>query len=349
MEKELSRVLQGVKEKTGILVQAISENGEYFASTMAEYIADLPSAFTSGASVIQLEGKTYFKFNFGGNLFYAVIGGDGESERRFANLIAGYIELSESKPKQLSFDEQLGFILTGNSTKGKALQFMNDYSLPKNPLYVMTIKTDRDISDISEFLSSYFGGEGAVVSLTNDTCAYIRYVEQSDAADLLTPVRQAEILKRSVFEELGVVVNVYVGSIVKSFLDVSKSYFQALSTEKASRERGLNGGVYAYKDYLLDKIAEELPPEKLEEYLSALTFSASEILGDEELLTTGDCFLRNNLNVSETAREMYIHRNTLIYRLEKIEKLTGLDIKKFSDALNFKLLYIISKMDGYEK
>ncbi|MBO7214912.1 MAG: helix-turn-helix domain-containing protein [Clostridia bacterium] len=344
MEKELSRVLQAIKEKTGILIQSISENGEYYASTMAEFEPNLENAFAQSGELIQTDGKTYFKFNFGGNLFYAVIVGDTSVEKRYANLIAGLIESSENKSKQLSFDEQLSLIVTGSSTKSRTIQFMNEYSLPKTPLYVMTIKAERgDVYEIQEFLSSYFGGVGASAQVSNDTCAYVRFVEPTDTVDLLTPVRQAEILKRSVFEELGAVVSVYVGSTVKSFVDVSLSYNQAVATEKASANLDFDG-VFAYKDYLINKIAEELPPEKVEEYLNVLSFCGTEILKDQELLNTGDYFLRNNLNVSETAREMFIHRNTLIYRLEKIEKLTGLDIKKFGDALNFKLLYIISKI-----
>ena len=254
MENELSRILQAIKEKTGILVQSISENGEYYASTIEEFDVTLESAFPQSGDVVQVNGKTYFKFNFGGNLFYALIFGDTSVEKRYANLIVGLIENSENKSKQLSFEEQLSLIVTGSSTKSRTIQFMNEYSLPKTPVYVMAIKAERgDIYEIQEFLSSYFGGDGASTQISNDTCAYVRYVEPTDTVDLLTPVRQAEILKRSVFEELGAVVSVYVGSTVKSFVDVSLSYNQAVATEKASADLDFDG-VFAYKDYLINKI-----------------------------------------------------------------------------------------------
>jgi carbohydrate diacid regulator len=63
----------------------------------------------------------------------------------------------------------------------------------------------------------------------------------------------------------------------------------------------------------------------------------------EEMVLTADEFLENNLNVSETARGLFLHRNTLIYRLDKIENATGLDIRKFSDAVTFRLIKILSK------
>ena len=64
---------------------------------------------------------------------------------------------------------------------------------------------------------------------------------------------------------------------------------------------------------------------------------------DEETLDTVNCFFENDLNVSETARQLFIHRNTLMYRLEKIRKLTGLDIRVFDEAIIFKLAMVIHR------
>ena len=63
---------------------------------------------------------------------------------------------------------------------------------------------------------------------------------------------------------------------------------------------------------------------------------------DEETLSTVNQFFQNNLNISETARQLYVHRNTLVYRLEKIQKLTGLDVRVFDDALTFKIAMMVS-------
>ena len=68
---------------------------------------------------------------------------------------------------------------------------------------------------------------------------------------------------------------------------------------------------------------------------------------EEETLSTVYKFFENNLNISETARQLYIHRNTLVYRLEKIQKLTGLDVRVFEDALTFKIAMIVSEHMKY--
>ena len=64
---------------------------------------------------------------------------------------------------------------------------------------------------------------------------------------------------------------------------------------------------------------------------------------DEETLTTVNKFFENNLNVSETSRQLYIHRNTLVYRLDKLQKMTGLDLRNFDDAIIFKITLMVSK------
>ncbi len=344
MERELSRILLGIKEKTQIEIQVVSECGTYFASTKKEFIKIPTEYFSSQVNIICENGKTYFKFTFGGVKFIGLIDGDGDCEKKYAELIIGYLEFSQNKPEKIGFEEQLNLILTGNFTKSKTAEFMNNYSIPKLPLFVMLIKVSEGKSlEIQEFLLNYFGGIDGAVTVSNDACAYIRYIDGEDV-ETTSIVKQAEILKRSIFEELGLSVIVFVGSAVKNFLDVSTSYKQALATENAVEIFGGSGGVYAYKDYLLSKIIEDLPQERLNEYVSSIILDENnEIFNDKELLLTGDCFLKNNLNLSETAREMYIHRNTLTYRLDKIERLTGLDIKKFSDAINFRILYILYK------
>ena len=70
---------------------------------------------------------------------------------------------------------------------------------------------------------------------------------------------------------------------------------------------------------------------------------------DEEILNTIDKFLENSLNVSETSRQLYIHRNTLVYRIEKLEKATGMDVRNFDDALSFKIAMMVRGYINYIK
>ena len=90
---------------------------------------------------------------------------------------------------------------------------------------------------------------------------------------------------------------------------------------------------------------EDLPKYKISEYLDMLLdASARDIFDDREMINTAEEFFNNSLNVSETARKLYLHRNTLNYRLDKIEKSTGLNIRKIADAITFKMITIILKL-----
>ena len=103
-------------------------------------------------------------------------------------------------------------------------------------------------------------------------------------------------------------------------------------------------GVYGFMNMLI-KMIEDLPKYKLNEYLETLLDSgAREIFLDDEMINTAEEFLENSLNVSETSRKLYLHRNTLMYRLDKIERETGLNIRKFSDAVTFRLVTILFKL-----
>ena len=348
MERELLRVLSSVKDKTGIKIQAVSENGVYYASTIEEFIPISQELFSSAEEVGTIDNLTYFKFNFGGNKFIGIIEGTDQTQKNYASLIIGYIEMSQSKNNHLSYDEELSLILTGNSTKSRTLHFMNKYSTPKTPTYVSYVKCPENRAiEVQEFARSFYGESVGVVALSSDSVLCVKFIELDEYSDVSSPTEQAQTFKRSIYEELGINVVVYVGGTVKSFIDVAVSYNQALSTEKMSEIFGMASGVLAYKDIILAKILEDNSPSKIDEYFSSLlSVGECELLSDEELMLTGDAFLSNNLNVSETAREMYIHRNTLIYRLDKIQRLSGLDIRKFSDALNFRIMFILSKLKG---
>ena len=97
--------------------------------------------------------------------------------------------------------------------------------------------------------------------------------------------------------------------------------------------------------YVLVKMLEEIPKFKLMEYLDILApKEAKQVFSDEDMLSTAEEFLDSSLNVSETSRKLFMHRNTLMYRLDKIEKLTGLNIKNFPDAVTFRLITILIKL-----
>ena len=203
---------------------------------------------------------------------------------------------------------------------------------------------------IKETLSviTQYGGNSldTAVQISADTCALVKFNKATDE-EPLSSVDYAEFLAQSIKEELGLDAVIGVGPTVKEFKDVAISFAQAENTLRYADVFEAQGNVHSYREFILIKMLESLPESKLKEYLSEISGDGiKELFEDEDMLLTAEEFLNSSLNVSETARNMYLHRNTLLYRLDKIEKETGLNIREFSDAVSFRVMTILRRLLG---
>jgi carbohydrate diacid regulator len=136
-----------------------------------------------------------------------------------------------------------------------------------------------------------------------------------------------------------------VGPIVKELKEIANSYNGAENALRYADVFEISGKVHTYREFILVRMLEDISPSKCAEYLSEITDEQfKEVFEDEEMLLTAETFLQSSLNVSETSRILYMHRNTLLYRLDKIEKATGLNIRLFSDAVSFRVLTVLYKL-----
>ena len=194
------------------------------------------------------------------------------------------------------------------------------------------------------FLTQYAGEEAdTAVAVTGKDCAFIKFMDED--TEYQSSADFANFLARSLLEEVGVKVRIGVGGTVRHFEEIASSYRQANTALRMSGIFNSGGEVHTYREFVLVKMLEDLPEAKLGEYLSILLDGeAKELLKDEDMVNTAEEFLENNLNVSETARNLYMHRNTLMYRLDKIERVMGLNLRNFSDAVTFRVITILYKL-----
>jgi carbohydrate diacid regulator len=101
--------------------------------------------------------------------------------------------------------------------------------------------------------------------------------------------------------------------------------------------------VFVYRNLLLERFLSDVSPELGANYNARIFNRKTARLFNDEMIHTIETFFDNSLNLSETARKLYIHRNTLVYRLEKIRKLTGLDLREFEHAITFKVALMVKK------
>ena len=206
--------------------------------------------------------------------------------------------------------------------------------------------TNQKVAEIKEVVINYgFGEYDWTVDLDENSFVYVKFASDRSAENF-SMSEYAEFICQSIVEETGYTPSIFVGGTVDGLTMLSRSYSQALTAMRICFSLNLGVGVHSFKQFLIAKILEDLPKEKLAEYQELLSDEGiKELLSDGEIITTAQEFLESNLNASQTARKLFLHRNTLSYRLDKIQRETGLNIRNFSDAVTFRLITLLLNMD----
>ena len=137
------------------------------------------------------------------------------------------------------------------------------------------------------------------------------------------------------------------GTIVKEIKEVSRSYKEARMAMDVGKIFSVENDIYAYSSLGIGRLIYQLPIPLCKMFIKEIFGNKSPDDFDEETLTTINKFFENSLNVSETSRQLYIHRNTLVYRLDKLQKSTGLDLRVFEDAITFKIALMVVRYMKY--
>lgn len=347
MDSELTIILKMIKQKTDLEIDAFSESLKFTATTRD--VADLTQPTERRVEDVYSDvavKKTFFPFRFRNAKLIGSIDGAGDVEKNYAYFIMSLLEGNSDKEEHVGHGEQLKSIVLGDYSRQQIQKFMHRYSVPDARCFALVITNDDGKTEkVLGLMSHYLSNEHDSVLLTeNMSCSFIKFLTEEPETD---PVELAETIFSALRNESGIEVNIGVSGIVGNLLEINNAYVQAVNALRMSRILNANPGVHSYKDYMLVRMLEDIPKFKLSEYLDLLICEdARSVFRDVDMLTTAESFLENDLNVSETARNLYMHRNTLIYRIDKIQKETGLDIKKFSDALTFRLIAIMLKIIG---
>ena len=178
------------------------------------------------------------------------------------------------------------------------------------------------------------------IILTKEVSDEDTYNDLEQTAKMLVDMLNAEAMSQ---------VRVSYGTMVKEIKDVSRSYKEAKMSLEVGKIFYSEKTIVAYNTLGIGRLIYQLPMPLCEMFMK-------EVFGDkipneleDETLITINQFFENNLNVSETSRQLYVHRNTLVYRLERLQKSTGLDIRVFDDALTFKIALMVASYMKYKK
>ena len=210
------------------------------------------------------------------------------------------------------------------------------------PRAVFLVETGLEKDGIvTEVLKSMFSSQTGdyITAVDESSVILIKALEPNTSHDELMNI--AETIVAMVNGEAMMNVKVAFGTIVSELKDVSKSYKEAKMALDVGKIFYAEKNVAAYSTLGIGRLIYQLP-------INLCKIFIEEIFGDnvpsdldEETLNTINKFFENNLNVSETSRQLFVHRNTLVYRIEKLQKSTGLDLRNFDDALTFKIALMV--------
>ncbi len=210
------------------------------------------------------------------------------------------------------------------------------------PRAVFLIETDKEKdSTAMELLNGMFTSQigDYITSVDESNVILIKALMPEEGYERLDQI--ASIIVDMMNMEAMLNVRVAYGTIVGELKDVSKSYKEAKMALDVGKIFYAEKKVTAYNTLGIGRLIYQLPINLCKIFIEEIFGDNVPSELDDETLTTINKFFENNLNVSETSRQLFVHRNTLVYRIEKLEKSTGLDIRTFDDALTFKIALMV--------
>lgn len=189
------------------------------------------------------------------------------------------------------------------------------------------------------------GRRDFVTAIDEGHVILVKALEKTE--DHKTLNQTAKIIVDTLNMEAMVSVRVAYGTIIDELKDVSKSYKEAYMALEVGRVFYMERNIFAYNDLGIGRLIHQIPISLCEMFMKEVFDGDVLKQFDEEELATVYTFFENNLNISETARQLFVHRNTLVYRLEKIQKKTGLDVRIFDNALTFKIAMMVAEHMNY--
>lgn len=282
------------------------------------------------------EGALAFSLEWRGSTREVYLEGGGDE--RLVALVRCLVAESEGSTLPTK-GEALRMILLGEGGSLNAARFLTRFDFADGACYAVDIIPERRTEEVTSHVERCLEGtRDMAVRMDAKRVAAVIFSEEA-------PLEFARVLALSLYEELGVKASVGVGNVVHSFAEIALSYEQAQTAVRMSALFHSKGEVHAYREYLLVRLLEDVPQSRLKEYYAQFGIAGTEgVFGDADMLETAEAFLENSLSVAETSRSLYMHRNTLMYRLDKIARETGLDIRSFSDAVTFRVMSILYRL-----
>ena len=345
--KNIIRRELSVAEREGKIVATTEES-------MVNTVIENADIFIHSPAENQLvQGYQYFKvFDNGSPEYIVMIKGEDEEAYRIGKITAFQIQnLLVAYKERFDGDNFIKNLLLDNLllvdiySRAKKLRIENNV-----PRVVFLIETEIDKEfNVVEIVRSIFPTKQKdfVTAVDEKSIILVKELKEKDSKEEIDQI--SKHIYDTLSAEAMTSVYVAIGTVVNDLKNVSASYKEAKMALEVGKIFEENKKIVNYEQLGIGRLIYQLPAPLCKMFINEVLHGLSMDQFDEETLTTVNKFFENNLNVSETSRQLYIHRNTLVYRLDKLQKMTGLDLRNFDDAIIFKIMLMVSKYMHYRE
>lgn len=350
----LLNTIEGLKSITRIDMCVMDTEGKVLATTFSgadEYESAVVAFVESPADSQLVSEFQFFKVSEDNQLEYILLAKGGNDDVymvgkmaafQIQSLLVAYKERYDKDNfiKNLLLDNML---LVDIYSRAKKLHIDTDV---RRVVFIIETKNEKDTNAL-ETIRGLFSTKSKdfITAVDEKNIILVKEVGDTQGYDDMDKIART-LLDMSNSEAMAKV-NVAYGTIVSDIKEVSKSFKEAKLALDVGKIFYSDKNVVAYNSLGIGRLIYQLPMPLCKMFIKEIFDGKSPDEFDEETLSTINKFFENSLNVSETSRQLFIHRNTLVYRLDKLQKSTGLDLRVFEDAITFKIALMVVKYMKY--
>ena len=276
---------------------------------------------------------------------FVCLHGANDDVKKCAILCAELINLLLREDMSQTTPEQALRVILRGEAEGAELESMAaEHEIPAERLRCVMYFyfQDMEVESAMQLLNSALTDEGDMLTeVGRHAVALLKTVGDEDG---LADVEEfARAFESSFLTETGTTVFIGISDPRSALADIPAAYREAHNAINVGRVYHGTKHVFTHRSLLLERFLSDVSPEMSLSYNGAIFNRATARLFNDEMVHTIETFFDNSLNLSETARKLYIHRNTLVYRLEKVQHAIGLDLRNFDDAVTFKMMMLLGK------
>lgn len=282
---------------------------------------------------------------------FVCLQGASDDIKKCAVLCAELINmLLREDMSQTSKEQSLRLMLRGEVEGAEFESLATEHEIPmiKNRCVLYFYFQDIEVESALQLMSNATEDDDDMITeVGHHSIAMLKSVDEE--ANFEEIEEFANAIESSFLTESGTTVYIGISEPRKELIAIPEAYEEARNAINVGRVYHNNKHVFVYRNLLLERFLSDVSPEMGAGYNSCIFNRKTARLFNDEMVHTIETFFDNSLNLSETARKLYIHRNTLVYRLEKVQHAIGLDLRNFDDAVTFKMMMLLGKAEGGRK